>query len=186
MGSLLKTGLWFVTHNPIKILKAVLSFILHALLLVVVPWALIYLAQGNPQIMGMLNLVKSSASIDVLSMATTIMILGILVSLAALVKGLTDKWSTINLFCEVASTLLHLGIVLLVLGAGDIGSLGVISRTLQVSGPSQPSFTLDMRSVALALITIAGLNIVLTFARFYQARSERKKSIGGIIQSLLH
>jgi len=169
-----------------SLLKAVLSFVLHALLLVVLPWALIYLAQGSPQIMGMLNQVKSSASIDLLSMATTTMILGFLVSLAALVKGLTDRWSTINLFCEVASTLLQLGIVLLVLGAGDIGSFGVISRTLQAPGPSQPSFTLDMRFVALAFTVLAGLNVVLVFARFYQARSERKKSIGGIIQGLLH
>ena len=186
MASILKTGLWFVTHNPIKILKAVLSFFLYAILLVVLPWALINWAQGNPQISGMLDTVRSTAGIDVISIATTIMILGLLVSVAVLIKGLTDRWSVLNLSCEVASTLLHLTIVLLVLGAGDIGSLGVISRTLQVSGPSQPSFTLDMRFAALAFVAIAGLNIVLAFARFYQARSERKRSIGGIVQNLLH
>jgi hypothetical protein len=186
MASLLKAGFWMITHNPIRILKAVLSFVLYALLLVGGPWALIYMAQGNPQVMSMLDTVRSYAGIDVLSIATTTMVLGLFVALTALVKGLTDRWSALNLFCEVGSTLLQLGIVLLVLGAGDIGSLGVISRTLQVPGPSQPSFALDMRFVALAFIAIAGLEIVLAFARFYQARSERKKSIGGIVQNLLH
>jgi uncharacterized membrane protein YuzA (DUF378 family) len=186
MANLLKTGLWLVTHNPIKMLKAVLSFFLYALLLVVLPWALINWAQGNPQMAGMLDMARSTAGIDVISIATTIMVLGLLLSVAVLLKGLTDKWSALNLSCEVASTLLHLTILLVVLGAGDVASLGVISRTLEVPGPSQPSFALDMRPAAYAFIAIAGLNVILAFAKFYQARSERKRSIGGIVHNLLH
>ena len=181
-----KTGFWLVTHNPIRILKAVVVFFLYALLLVVLPWVLVNWAQGNSQVSVMLQMVRSAASIDVISIATTIMILGVLISVAVLIKGLTDKWTVLNLSCEVGSTLLELVIVLLILGAGDIGSLGVISRTLQVPGPSQPWFTLDMRFAALAFIVIAGLSVVLAFAKFYEARQERKRSVGGIVQNLLH
>jgi len=181
-----KTGWWLITHNPIRIAKAILVSLLYALLLVVLPWVLINWAQGNPQISAMLSTARSAANIDLISIATTIMVLGLLISVAALIKGLTDKWSALNLSCDVGSTLIELIIVLLVLGAGDIGSLGVISRTLQVPGPSQPSFILDMRFAALSFIVIAGLKIVLALAEFYQARSERKRSIGGIAQNLLH
>jgi len=78
---------------------------------------------------------------------------------------------------EVASTILHLAIVLTILGAGDIGNLGVISRTVQASGPSQPSFTIDMRSAAFALMAIAGVRVILAFAVYLDARKERTRRL---------
>jgi len=167
--------LWFITHNPIKILKAILSSALYLLLYAVLPFLLLSMAQGDPQIRSMLDMARSMVGIDVAGIATTIMILGVVLAIAVLVKGLTDKWSTTNLACEIASILLQLTILLTVLGAGDIGSFGLISKTVQAPGPSQPSFTIDMRFVALAMTAIAGANIILALATYADARRERAR-----------
>lgn len=143
---------------------------MYLLFYVVLPFMLLSIGQGNPQIKSMLDMARSMVGIDVVGIASTIMILGVVMGTVVLVKNLTDKWSTTNFVCEAASTLLQLGIWLTILGAGDIGSFGVISRTVQVPGPSQPSFTIDMKFFALALTVIAGVKILLALGTYLDAR----------------
>lgn len=169
--------LWLITHNPIKILKAVLSSIFYLLLYVVLPFLLLSVAQGDPQFKSMLDAAESMVGIDVAGIANTVIILGIVLALLVLVGGLTEKWSATNLACGVASILLQLAILLTVLGAGDIGSFGLISRTVQATGPYQPSFTVDMRFVALAMTAIAGANILVALATYLDARRERARRV---------
>jgi len=175
MSPSIGTLFWLVTHNPIKILKAALSSAFYLILCVVLPFLLLSMAQGDPQLRSMLDTARSTVGIDVAGIVNTIMIFGIVLALLVLVVGLTDKWSATNLACGVACILLQLAILLTILGAGDIGSFGVISKTVQAPGPSQPSFVIDMRLVALAVTAIAGAKIIVALAGYLDARRERAR-----------
>jgi len=157
-------------------LKALARAAVYLLIYVIPVVILFFVVQSDPDVRSMLDLAKAYAAIDVMSIATTVALLGFIAFLLALISGLTGKWRAVNLASEGITVFVELAIHLTIVGLGDIGSMGYVSRTIAVPGEFHPAIVVDVRAIAWAWVIIAFFKLALAFAEYFEARRERQRS----------
>ena len=109
--------------------------------------------------------------IDVQGFVNQMVTLGLVFTAIAVGKALTAKSSVAYLILDVSSIVAGLAFALLIVGAGDIGSLGYSSLKLG-EGKQTAEITLDLRAfIYISLATVA-LRILQSVVRFREARAE--------------
>lgn len=154
-----------------KILIASIAFVFHAGLLVVLPLVLSYFIQQNNTMLEMMNLLKSTDNIDLSGIPISIAGAGAIITVASLIADLTEASSTANLVANIISSLLSLFIFLVLIGLGDIGSMGYMARTT-IMEQASIGFVLDLRFFAIAMILVVTAGIAVGFAQYLISRRE--------------
>ena len=137
-------------------------------MLVVLPLAAIRLIP--PQTLDQL----AATGLDVQSLATQTALLGLVVSAISLAKAITVSTSIAYLILDVSSNLVSLAFALLIVGVGNIGSLGYSSFKL-TQGKVTTEILLDLRVFIWLTIGVVALNVLQALVKFREARAEEEK-----------
>jgi hypothetical protein len=144
------------------------SALLTFLILVVLPLAAIWLIP--PQTLDQL----AATGLDVQSLATQTALLGLVVSAISLAKAITVSTSMVYLILDVSSNLVSLAFALLIVGVGNIGSLGYSSFKL-TQGKVTTEILLDLRVFIWLTIGVVALNVLQALVKFREVRTDEKK-----------
>jgi hypothetical protein len=147
-----------------EIASALLTF----LILVVLPLAAIRLIplQTLDQL--------AATGLDVQSLATQTALLGLVVSAISLAKAITASTSIAYLILDVSSNLVSLVFALLIVGVGNIGSLGYSSFKLTQEKVTT-EILLDLRVFIWLTIGVVALNVLQALVKFREASAEEEK-----------
>ncbi len=160
-----------------KILIASMAFIFHAGLLVILPLVLSHFIQQNDTMLEMMNLLKKMANIDISGIPVSIAIAGAVIAVASLIADLTESSSLTNLVAKTISSLSSLLIFVLLIGLGDISSIGYVSRITSMEQASI-GFVLDLRFFAIAMILAVTAGIVVGCVQYLVSRREMTRQTG--------
>ena len=144
------------------------SALLTFLILVVLPLAAIRLIP--PQTLDQL----AATGLDVQNLATQTALLGLVVSAISLAKAITVSTSMVYLILDVSSNLVSLAFALLIVGVGNIGSLGYSSFKL-TQGKVTTEILLDLRVFIWLTIGVVALNVLQALVKFREVRTDEKK-----------
>jgi membrane protease YdiL (CAAX protease family) len=112
----------------------------------------------------------SSTGIDLRTLATETAMLGIVISAIALAKAIIETTSIAYLVLDVSINIVTIVFALLVVGVGNIGSLGLSSFSLK-QGNVTTEITLDLRVFIWLTIATVLLSVTQSVARFREARA---------------
>ena len=146
----------------------VASALLTFLILVVLPLAAIRLIP--PQTLDQL----AATGLNIKSLATQTVLLGLVVSAVSLAKAITASTSIAYLILDVSSNLVSLAFALLIVGVGTIGSFGNSSFKL-TQGKVTTEILLDLRVFIWLTIGVVALNVLQALVKFREARAEEEK-----------
>jgi hypothetical protein len=147
-----------------EVAGALLTF----LVFVVLPLAIINYLPA--QIMEQL----SATGFNVQSLATQTAMLGLVISAIALAKAIADRTSVAYLVLDISSNIVSLAFALLVVGVGNIGSLGYSSFSLK-QGKVVTEIVLDLRVFIYLTIGVVTVSVLQSVAKFREARAESVK-----------
>ncbi len=99
-----------------------------------------------------------------------IMMLGVVTAALTLVKGFVGKESLISLVVSVAQNLASLVFTVVLLGVGDIGSLGLTSFTVSIENTTS-HIVMDLRVFIYFTILVVGLRVVHAYLEWSEARA---------------
>ncbi len=135
------------------------------LLLVALPLAAIRLlpAQTLDQL--------TATGLDIPSLATQAALLGLVISAIALAKAITERTSIAYLILDISSNLVSLAFALLIVGVGNIGSLGYSSFKF-TQGKVTTEILLDLRVFIWLTVGVVALSVLQAVAKFREARAE--------------
>ena len=148
-----------------KNIRPVVSAIITLILFVVVPYMLPeYLPPDVNQLIA-------ESGIDLDWFLNEIMLVGAVTAAITLVKGLAGKTSTVWLLASLAQNVSSLVFTLILLGAGDIMSLGVVELTMY-AGNATNYITVNMRVLIYLSIEVVALSMIRSYLRWREARVE--------------
>jgi len=110
--------------------------------------------------------------LDVQGLVNQAVILGVVLAALTVGKALSAKSSVEYLVLDVSSIVAGLAFTLLVVGAGDLGSLGYSRLTLS-EGKQATEITLDLRAFVYISLGTVALMILQSVLRFREAREAR-------------
>jgi uncharacterized membrane protein len=120
----------------------------------------------------------SAAGLDIRSIAKQTALLGLVVSAISLAKAITTSTSIVYLILDISSNLVSLAFAFLLVGIGNIGSLGYSSFKL-TQGKVTTEILLDLRIFIWLTIGAVALNVLQSLVRFSEARAdEERKKLG--------
>jgi hypothetical protein len=105
------------------------------------------------------------------SFINQIMIIGVITAALTLVKGFVGKASIISLLVSVAQNLASLVFTVVLLGVGDIGSLGLTSFTVSLENITS-YIVMDLRAFIYFTVLVVGLRVVEAYLKWSEARAE--------------
>lgn len=148
-----------------EVAGALLTFIV----LVVLPLAALYYlpAQTLEQL--------SATGLDLPSLATQTAILGLVVSAIALAKAVIATTSVTYLILDISMNIVTLAFALLVVGVGNIGSLGLSNFSFK-QGRSTTDIAIDFRIFIYLTLGVVVLAVLQSIVRFREARAEVKQA----------
>lgn len=117
----------------------------------------------------------SSAGFNMQVLITETVMLGLVVSAIALAKAVADRTSVAYLLLDISSNFISLVFALLVVGVGNITSLGLGSFSLQ-QGKVTTEIVLDLRIFIYITICVVTLSVLQSIIKFREARSEAKQT----------
>ena len=116
------------------------------------------------------------AGIEVQGLVNQTVMLGLVLTALAIGKALAAKSSVEYLVLDVSSIVAGLAFTLLIVGAGDIGSLGY-SRLNLGGGKQATEITLDLRAfIYISLVTVT-MRIAQSVLRFRETRAEASMQV---------
>ena len=113
----------------------------------------------------------TSAGFDVQSLLTQLALYGLVISTIALAKVFTKKTSLTYLILDVSSNLVSLIFALLIIGVGNIGSLG-LSNFRIVQGKVTAEILLDLRVFIWLTLGVVTISVLQSIAKFREAKAE--------------
>jgi len=116
------------------------------------------------------------AGIEVQGLVNQTVMLGLVLTALAIGKALAAKSSVEYLVLDVSSIVAGLAFTLLVVGAGDLGSLGYSRLTLS-EGKQATEITLDLRAFVYISLGIVALMILQSVLRFREAKAEASMQV---------
>jgi len=146
---------------------AVLSAVLTFAAFVVLPLALPSLLP--PELMAAITQVE----FDFSGLLNEMAIIGVALSVLALAKGFVNRTSPLYPALSAFSNVIWLVFSLLVIGLGQIGTLGVTELSFEVGGGVN-TIVFDMSMFAYIAVITVGLKIVHSILEFLDARSTTK------------
>jgi hypothetical protein len=117
----------------------------------------------------------SATGLNIQSLATQTAMLGLVISAIALAKAIVERTSIAYLVLDVSSNIVSLVFALLVVGVGNIGSLGYSSFSLK-QGKVTTEIMLDLRVFIYLTIGVVAVSVLQSVAKFREARAEAGKS----------
>ncbi len=145
--------------------RPVISAIITLILFVVVPYMLPrYIPPDVNQL-----IVESRIDLD--WFLNEIMVVGAVSAVITLVKGLAGKTSPVWLLASLAQNVSSLVFTLILLGAGDILSLGVIELTMENENATN-YIIMNMRVLVYLSIEVVVLSMIRSYLRWKEARIE--------------
>ena len=148
-----------------KKVRPVISAIITLLLFVVVPYML------PEYIPPDINQLVAESGIDLDWFLNEIMVVGAVTAAITLVKGLAGKTNPIWLLASLAQNALSLAFTLILLGAGDILSLGVVEFTMNMEKATN-YITMNMRVLVYLSIEVVALSMIRSYLLWREARIE--------------
>ena len=116
------------------------------------------------------------AGIEVQGLVNQTVMLGLVLTALAIGKALAAKSSVEYLVLDVSSIVAGLVFTLLIVGAGDLGSLGYSRLTLS-EGKQATEITLDLRAFVYISLGIVALMILQSVQRFREAKAEASMQV---------
>ena len=116
------------------------------------------------------------AGLEVQSLVNQTVMLGLVLTALAIGKALAAKSSVEYLVLDVSSIVAGLVFTLLIVGAGDLGSLGYSRLTLS-EGKQATEITLDLRAFVYISLGIVALMILQSVLRFREAKAEASMQV---------
>jgi hypothetical protein len=117
----------------------------------------------------------SATGLDVRSLAMQTAMLGLVVSAIALAKAVVATTSITYLILDVSVNVFTLAFALLIVGVGNIGSLGLSSFSLK-QGKVATDIAIDLRIFIYLTIGAVTLSVLQSIVRFREARAEVKRA----------
>lgn len=113
----------------------------------------------------------SAMGLDVPGLATQTALLGLIISAIALVKAIIMRTSIAYLILDISSNVVSLAFALLVVGVGNIGSLGY-SNFRFTQGKVTTEILLDLRFFIWLTVGVVALSVLQSVAKFREDRGE--------------
>ena len=113
----------------------------------------------------------AQSGFEMQSFINQIMIIGVITAALTLVKGFVGKASIISLLVSVAQNLASLVFTVVLLGVGDIGSLGLTSFTVSLENITS-YIVMDLRAFIYFTVLVVGLRVVEAYLKWSEARAE--------------
>ena len=146
-------------------IRPVVSAIITLILFVVVPYML------PEYIPPDVNQLIAESQIDLDRFLNEIMLVGAVTAAITLVKGLAGKTSPIWLLAALAQNVSSLVFTLILFGAGDILSLGVVELTIYAENATN-YIVMNMRVLIYLSIAVVALSMIRSYLRWKEARVE--------------
>ena len=146
-------------------IRPVVSAIITLILFVVVPYLL------PEYIPPDVNQLIAESQIDLDWFLNEIMLVGAVTAAITLVKGLAGKTSPVWLLASLAQNVSSLIFTLILLGAGDIMSLGVVELTIDAEKATN-YIMMNMRVLVYLSIEVVALSMIRSYLLWREARVE--------------
>lgn len=117
------------------------------------------------------NIMQSvvDSGFDLSGFLNQIMLIGALTAALTLVKGFVDEASVISLLVSVAQNVSTIAFTVILLGAGNIASLGITEMNIEVEGLTSV-IVMDLRVfIYFTLLTVA-LRVIKSYLEWNEAR----------------
>jgi len=142
--------------------RPIISAIITLILFVIVPYML------PEYIPPDVNQLIAESQIDLNWFLNQIMLVGAVTAAITLVKGLAGKTSSVWLLAALAQNVSSLVFTLILLGAGDIMSLGVVELTMDAENATN-YITMNMRVLVYLSIEVVALSMIRSYLRWREA-----------------
>ncbi len=141
--------------------------IISALITLVIFVGIPYVAPSylSPEIMTM----ASDYGFDLPSLFNQMMMIGALTAALTLVKGFVDETSIISLLVTIAQSLSSLMFTVILLGAGNIMSMGLTEFAIQEAGVTS-LIRMDLRVFIYFTFGTIGLKVIQSYLEWTEAR----------------
>jgi hypothetical protein len=116
----------------------------------------------------------STLGLDVPALAMSSALLGLVISAIALAKAIVARTSLAYLILDVSSNIVSLVFALLVVGVGNVGSLGYSSFSLK-QGKVTTEIALDLRIFIYLTVALVAVSVLQSIARFREERTEESR-----------
>jgi hypothetical protein len=113
----------------------------------------------------------TATGLDIPSLATQTALFGLVISAIALVKAMIARTSIAYFLLDVSSNLVSLVFALLIVGMGNIGSLGYSSFKF-TQGKVTTEILMDLRVFIWLTVGVVSLSVLQSVAKFREARAE--------------
>jgi hypothetical protein len=148
-----------------KNIQPFVSAIITLILFVVIPYML------PEYIPPDINQLIAESQIDLDWFLNQIMVVGAVTAAITLVKGLAGKTSPVWLLASLAQNVSSLVFTLILLGAGNIMSLGVVELTMYAEN-AKNYITINMRVLVYLSIEVVALSMIRSYLVWREARVE--------------
>ncbi len=148
-----------------KKIRPVFSAMITLILFVVVPYLL------PDYIPPHINALIVESGIDLDWFLNQLMVVGAVTAAITLVKGLAGKTSPVWLLASLAQNVSSLVFTLILLGAGNIMSLGVVEFTMYVENATN-YIMMNMRVLVYLSIEVVALSMIRSYLVWREARVE--------------
>jgi hypothetical protein len=115
----------------------------------------------------------STLGLDVPALAMSSALLGLVISAIALAKAIVARTSLAYLILDVSSNIVSLVFALLVVGVGNVGSLGYSNFSLK-QGKVTTEIVFDLRVFIYLTVALVAVSVLQSIARFREESSEEK------------
>jgi hypothetical protein len=117
----------------------------------------------------------AATGLNVQTFLTETAMLGLVISAIALAKAIAERTSIAYLILDVFSNIVSLAFALLVVGVGNIGSLGYSNFSLN-QGKVTTEIVLDLRVFIYLTVGVVAISVLQSITRFREARAEAKQT----------
>jgi hypothetical protein len=111
----------------------------------------------------------AESGFDLQGFINEVMILGVITAALTLAKGFLGKASPVSLLISVSQNLAGLAFMVVLLGAGDVSSLGVASFTFSSENTTN-HIVMDLRVFLYVTFLTVALSVVETYLAWNEAR----------------
>ena len=147
-----------------EVTSAIVKAMITLILLVGVPYMLpAYIPEDVAQLMA-------ESGFELQGFLNQIMLIGVVTVALTLVKGFVGKASTISLVISVAQNLASLVFTVVLLGIGNVASLGLTSFTVAVENTTS-YVVMDLRAFIYFTVLIVGLRVAEAYLEWGEARA---------------
>jgi hypothetical protein len=117
----------------------------------------------------------SASGLNVQAIAIQTAMLGLVISAISFAKAIAERTSIAYLILDVSSNIVSLAFALLVVGVGNIGSLGYSTFSLK-QGKVTTEIVLDLRVFTYLTIGVVAVSVLQSVAKFRETRAEAAKA----------